>query len=178
MSALRFIKSVVVNDGSGVSTVTVSDIFSSDYSLYKITFNNTQSGGAASGMEIRYLDQNGGVMSDSNYDFSRQANFSNTTTSENDDENESKLEQHGPIFYTTETQGGGAVMYVSDPYDQYNYTFSWSENTYQDGTNYANYKAIGVYTVNKKISGMQLLLANGSATFKKLNINVYGIRVE
>lgn len=178
MSALRFIKSVTVDDGSGVSSVDITDIFSADYDLYKITFSNTHSGGAASGMNIRYLDSGGGALADSNYDFARQANFSNTSSSENDDENETKLEQHGPIFYTNENQGGGSVMYVSDPFNNANYTFSWSENTYQDGSNYANYKANGVYTVNARVTGMHLYMSNGSATFKKLNINVYGIRVD
>ena len=178
MSALRFIKKVIVDDSSGVSKVEIPNIFSADYSLYKITFSNTQSGIAATGVNIRYLDSSGGVLSDSNYDFARQANFSNTSSSESDAENETKLQQHGPILYTVEAQGGGSVMYVSDPFNASNYTFSWSENSFRDSANHANYKANGVYTVNRIVTGMELTLGNSSATFRKININVYVIRVD
>lgn len=177
MSALRLLRTVNFDDSSGVSTIAVENIFSADYNLYKITFNNTQSGGAATGMNVRYIDSSG-VLSDSNYDYAREANFSNTGPSENDSENDSKLVNHGPILYTTLSQGAGAVMYVSDPFNSHNYTFSWSENSYRDSSNHANYKAIGVYTVDKIITGMQFHLGNGSATFKKLSFRIYGVRVD
>tara|TARA_R100000231_G_scaffold122276_1_gene92422 strand:- start:2793 stop:3332 length:540 start_codon:yes stop_codon:yes gene_type:complete len=177
MSALRFLHETKVDESSGVLfTVEIRDVFTSDFDLYKVTFNNTHSGGAATGMNLRYINSGGQVLVDSNYDYARQGNFSNQSSGENDNENDTKHVNHGPIFYTTEAQGGGSVMYVSNPFNIAEYTFSFSENAYRDSSSHGNYQAIGCYTNPQCITGMQFHLGNSSASFRKLNCRVYGIR--
>ena len=65
MSNLRLIKETSVTDG--VNAVTVTDLFSTDFDIYKITLSDFSSN-ADFGLDMRFVNASGSEISASDYD--------------------------------------------------------------------------------------------------------------
>ena len=66
MSNLRFLNETTV--GSSVSTVDVTDVFTSDFDIYKVVAENIVTSAEAF-LELRFINSSGSVITASDYDF-------------------------------------------------------------------------------------------------------------
>mgnify|MGYP001397838965 CR=1 FL=1 len=81
MSNLRFLNETTV--GSSVSTVDVTDVFTSDFDIYKIVVPQMVTNGTAStDVAMRFINSSGSVVTSSEYDYATLDLISSTTFSE------------------------------------------------------------------------------------------------
>jgi hypothetical protein len=174
MSALRLINETTVS--SSVSSVNVTDVFSGDFDIYKITsdlFFNSQTW-----VQLRFINSSGSVISASNYDNAALlADSSATSFSENRGTNESST-QHLSFTGESIAESGGLVAYVFNPYSSSSYSFLLSQGSVYrtDNADNLNTKNISVLKQTASMSGFQILPLSG--TIDGATIRTYGLRVD
>ena len=165
MSNLRLINETTF---SSVNTVNVTDVFSADYDIYKITSDVAGQYGL-----LKFINSAGSVMSDGAYDTARLNLKLNTTFSET-----RIVGTDVGIYAFTESSGsgtGGNVLYIFNPFSSSSYTFVIAQ-TIDINTSSAHRiaKTIGVHKNNSSMGGFQLnALASVSGTMR-----TYGLRVD
>lgn len=165
MSNLRLINETTF---SSVNTVNVTDVFSADYDIYKITSDVSGQYGL-----LRFINSAGSVMTDSTYDTARFNLKLNTTYSETKTSN-----QTVGIYAFTESGGSGAggnVLYIFNPNSSSAYTFVIAQTIdISTSTAHRIAKTVGVHKNTSSMSGFQLnALASVSGTMR-----TYGLRVD
>ena len=88
MSALRLINET---SGSSVSSLNVTDVFNSDFDIYKIVINNLDQT-ATNYLEARLINQSGSVVSSANYNFASQEQLSGANSTEKKGTSKTKWE--------------------------------------------------------------------------------------
>jgi hypothetical protein len=165
MSNLRLINETTF---SSVNTVNVTDVFSADYDIYKITSDVAGQYGL-----LKFINSSGSVMSDGTYDTARLNLKLNTTFSET-----RIVGTNVGIYAFTESSGSGAggnVLYIFNPFSSSSYTFVMAQTVdINSGTAYRIAKTIGVHKNTSSMGGFQLnALASVSGTMR-----TYGLRVD
>ena len=163
---LEFIKSA---SGSGVSTVSVTDCFSSNYDVYKIVINNVDNTGATSAF-IRMLDSGGSEISASDYDRAYLGMYSAHSFAEGRNTGQTSFTSVG--FYNGST-GGGAVYYVYNPFSS-SYTFLQGQVSYFETSYSSGIKYIGVLKQSASMTGFNINLTG--QTFDSIDISVFGVK--
>ena len=105
MSNLRLINETTV--ASGVSTVNITDVFNSDYDIYKIV-STANILNADKDIYIRYISENGTVITASNYDTATLTMRTHSTFSDTPSTREN-IDYGGLFNLTTGDEGGAAV---------------------------------------------------------------------
>ena len=164
MSNLRLINETSF---SSVNTVNVTDVFSADYDIYKITSDVSGQYGL-----LKFINSAGSVMSDSTYDTARHNLKLNTSFSET-----RVVGTDVGIYAFTESSGsgtGGNVLYIFNPSSS-SYTFVTAQTIdINSSTAHRIAKTIGVHKNASSMSGFQLnALASVSGTMR-----TYGLRVD
>jgi len=108
MSALRLINET---SGTSVSSISVTDVFTSDFDIYKIVIapmdiNNNND------MELRFINTSGSVVSASNYDNAISVMTAYTTFPETRQTNTTRITGVGR---DEQQSGNGTVIYVFNP---------------------------------------------------------------
>ena len=175
MSALRLINETTVS--STVSSVDITDVFSEDFDIYKITIANLTMTSAETGnFSIRYINASGSVITSSNYDYASLQLRANTNFEEKKETNITK------VRFLTRTYNSPKIAsitgYVFNPNNSSSYTFSLWQSAGMVNTNLAgNQKGIGVLKLTNTITGYQLV-DNNSKNFDEAVIRTYGLRVD
>lgn len=172
MSALRLINETTA---SSVSSVSVNDIFTSDFDIYKVVLTEFQV--VTSGVEgrLRFVNSSGSVVS-SQYDYAYLDMPSFTTFSEGRATGQTFLQS-----FTKDTRGssetGGFVMYVFNPTNSSSYTFILHQDTfYNTGNGQQGNKGIGVHKSAQSITGLNFFCSSGN--IDNIALKVYGLRVD
>jgi len=167
MSSLRLINTTTA---SSVSSVLLTDVFTTDFDIYKVVTSQQGFSGNTS-IDGRYINSNGSVVNTSIYDLARLLLKANTsyyqerTTSNNDFRS----------FGEADNNGCGSVSYIFNPMDASRYTFFMNENS--SHSNAYNMKGISVLKQQSAISGIQFFTDNGG-TMTNFKVQVYGLRVD
>ena len=173
MSNLRLINETEIT--SSVSSVDITDVFSADFDIYKITsdlFFNSQTW-----VQLRFINSSGSVISASNYDNIALLLDSSASFSENKGTNESST-QHLSFTGESIAESGGLVAYVFNPYSSSSYSFLLSQGSVYrtDNADNLNTKNISVLKQTSSMSGFQILPLSG--TIDGAIIRTYGLRVD
>jgi len=165
---LEFIKSA---SGTSVSSLSVTDCFSADYDVYKITFDiDSTTSSIVANFGLRLIDSGGSVISANEYD---RANFnlnSNSAFGEFRSTNTDKFHSHSQLSLSGNSAGG--ISYLFNPYDSSSYTFHKAQTFFDNNGNLVGKKIIGVHKVAEQITGINYFTDNGTFI---LTINVYGL---
>tara|TARA_R100001443_G_scaffold79303_1_gene86465 strand:+ start:461 stop:976 length:516 start_codon:yes stop_codon:yes gene_type:complete len=171
MSSLRLLKETT---GSSVSSIELTDIFSSDYDIYKI---NVLMDGSTTNKDIRfrYLNSSGGVVLGSSY--TTAAYFMGTYTS--------FLElryagQSSHLVTGYNYDGGTGIDYtIFSPFDNSSYTFmiSQSNGAYNSsGVKAVGIRAIAVHEAEQSNTGIQIVPS--TSTLENITVRAFGLRVD
>ena len=172
MSALRFINQTTA---SNVASVSVTDIFTSDFDIYKIVVDDYRAT-TQQELAIRFVNSSGSVVSASNYDTATQIVRSYDTTQEVRTTNDSMIQYLG--YNSEDDDGMGVIMYVFNPYSSSAYTLTSSQTASNvGGSGNLNYKAIGVLKQTASMSGINFFGASGHNLIS-IHIKTYGLRVD
>ena len=153
MSALRLINETTTT--AGVQSVNITDVFSSDYDLYKLVGSkNLANNSTATGFNLRFINAGNSVVA-TDYDYAQ-------------------LAMKGDA-----AQSAGNVAYVFKPFSSSHYTYCIWQSSTNPGGNYRMYKGIGVLHQLSCITGFQAELNESAGEFASGGkIRVYGLRVD
>lgn len=173
MSALRLINET---SGTSVSTLNVTDVFTADFDIYKITINKLDVT-AQNYLDARLINSSGSVVTSSNYDYAGLEQNSHAAFAEKKNTGQT-LWANLSYQNTGADDGVGLTMYVFNPYNSSSYTFFLSQSfAVHSSSDYGlGYKTIGVNKLTQQMSGIQFLPRSGS--FDNITVRTYGLRVD
>tara|TARA_R100001163_G_C4935134_1_gene109346 strand:- start:47 stop:577 length:531 start_codon:yes stop_codon:yes gene_type:complete len=168
---LELVKTVT---GTSSATVDVTDCFSADYDVYKVTIYDKEITASAFNQNLRLLDSGGTVISASEYDYAALEEKSYAAFGEFKSISATSFERAIGLGTAGADDSGGVVFYFFNPYDSSSYTFMISQNAnFYAGNGLLAYKYIGVHKSTETISGIQLVMAG--STFTTVTASVYGL---
>ena len=175
MSALRLINETTVS--ASTSSVDVTDVFSADFDIYKIVANNFSTvGTTATGLDFRFLNASGSVISASNYDYAYLIARAETSFGETRSTNQSFLDDFFGVIDQS-PEGASSVVYVFNPYSSSSYSFVLNQSSRQQDTNFRSQKYIGVLKQTASMTGFRAFEQN-TRPFDEGVIRTYGLRVD
>jgi hypothetical protein len=172
MSNLRLINETTVS--SSVTLVNVTDVFTSDFNIYKIVLSDTVSDTNTSDLDMRFINSSGSVISSSIYDIAYLRERTDSSFNEVRLTGSSDI-QVGFGQVNTATSNG-VVGYVFNPFSASSYTFYLMQSGQMSGTNFRSLKQIAVLKQFSSIAGVQVVVNGGNLTNAK--IRTYGLRVD
>ena len=176
MSALRLINETEIT--SSVSSVDITDVFSADFDIYKITLSDNQADTNATDNSLRFINASGSVITASNYNYAFLSEKSDNVFTESKSTSANRLSEILGYSYLTNSLNGGAVAYIFNPFSSSSYTFSIGQTTYATTAPYSRtLKSIGVLKDTTSMTGFQLM-NNAGNNFTDGTIRTYGLRVD
>ena len=174
MSNLRLINETSATDG--VLSVSMTDIFSADYDIYKLTFSDFQSN-ASFGLDMRFINTSGSEISSSEYDRAKYYMASNTSFGEVRATDQNYIDRFIDMFgYSATGQSSFGVCYVFNPFSSTAYTSFIAQGGYV-GSNGIFVKSFGILKESLSVGGIKLY-SDDTDTFKTMKIRTYGLRVD
>ena len=171
MSNLRLINETTVT--SGVSSFNMTDIFSADYDIYKVTISDVVSTNGY--WYLRPINSSGSVIATSDMDNARLLQKANASFGKDPGTNTSSLWHVQSIAYSSGTNG---VFYIYNPFDSSSYTFMTGVQVgYFSANGSRNQTNIGVYRNSDSITGLNIS-QQSSGTFTAGKLRTYGLRVD
>ena len=158
---------------ASTSSVSIDNVFSSNYDVYKITISGVSTvGTSGTFLAIRFIDNSGSVITDNEYDWADLEMRTDGFTEDND-VGVSFMRMNGIADQSPESLGENINIF--NPYDSSSYTFI---NGQSSGitTNSRGGKNIGVHKVAETIRGFAVIETNGSRPINSGNICVYGVK--
>lgn len=176
MSNLRLINET--NVSALTTSVFITDVFSADFDIYKITADNVvqNASASASSLHLRLINSSGSIESTSgDYDSA----FLQLRDNASFFEGKSTTDTYMNIMLgqvDDNVSSNGAVMYIFNPYNSNSFTFALSQSQCMVGTVARGHKAIGVFTKTNFISGINIHLSSDGIVGG--NFKVFGLRVD
>ena len=173
MSNLRLINET---SGSSVTNISITDVFNSDFDIYKFTVTSVGlSGSGTTSLNVRAINSSGSLVSASNYDYARLMLKADTTFAEDRATNQDKIYTAGEL---NSTAGGlGATFFVINPYSSSRYTFFIFESQGMSGASARGGKGIAVLKQSASMGGIKLY-SDHSTTMTSITARCYGLRVD
>ena len=170
MSNLRLLNQTTVS--SAVTTVNITDVFSTDYDIYKIVLSNTTASSTID-LDLRFINSSGSVISSSNYAY---ANQRQRQSGFNELKSQSDTDIQLGFGQVANALGSGVVSYVFNPFSSSSYTFYIMQNETLSGTEHRSFKLIGALKQVNSITGFQAVV--GADTLTSATFKTYGLRVD
>ena len=164
--SLEFIKS---KSATSVSSLSITDCFSSDYDVYKVLLDSDNASNAD--LYTRVINDSGTVISTgSKYDF---ASLELNASSSFGQYKNTGANQFEGIGFTS-TTGNSTVAYFYNPHNSSSYTFAMAQSSSMYTTTLRGGKSIGVYKDADTITGLEF--RQNRTDFSYINVSVYGVK--
>ena len=174
MSNLRLINETTVT--SGVSTISATDVFSTDFDIYKITLE----GFYASTIDyfyLRLINSSGAVIA-TTYDVASLEMRSNNTFNQRLGTNYTAMFPSTNYLPNSEAENYNGVFYFFNPYSSLSYSFMLGESNEAEYSAMYSNKYIGVLKQTSSITGFQLSVGALGGTLSGGKMRTYGLRVD
>ena len=170
MSNLRLINETTVS--ASTSSVSVTDVFSADYDIYKITTNNFSTVGTTqTALDLRFINASGSVITASEYDYAYLNMKADTSFAQVRDTNDTFIDNFFGVCDQS-PEGASSVTYVFNPFSSSSYTFAINQVAVETRR---WYKMIQVLTELSSVTGFQAFESN-SRPINSGVFRTYGIR--
>jgi len=167
MSNLRLINETTA---TSVSSVDITDVFSSDFDIYKITAVGDFTNGNQV-VNARFINSSGSVVSTSNYNYAILSMESSSSFNQDRSTNNSFMRR---MVYSNNGADFGFVLYVFNPFSSSSYSFGlWQGEGVPSGGGTSN-KGIGVLKQTASMTGIQFY----NVSFTDISVKCYGLRVD
>ena len=170
MSNLRLINETTA---SNVANVSVTDVFSADFDIYKITI--LQDTGAGNSVKTQLINSSGSTITTSNYAYAQYQMRSNTSFSDAD----RSASTDSMRLFLQGTNDGGATMYIFNPFSSSSYTFGLAQQSlYYGGAGIPSMsmKTIGALKLTTSCTGIKFTPI--TPNFTDFDCKIYGLRVD
>ena len=176
MSNLRFIKSVT---GTNVSSVNVTDVFTSDYDIYKICLKDVDlnPSGTNAQLRMRFIAPSGALQVANDYDYGYHNFKSFSSYTEGKAQNTSYIE--GLIWQGADADhAGGSNIFVFNPFnnDLTTMCLYYSSSAINTGDKHYYTRGIGMYENIARMTGFEITTSDN--LIDSVKINIYGYRVD
>jgi len=168
MSNLRLISE---STGSSITSFSITDVFSSDYDIYKVVLDTIDFANAD--LFFRFINSSGSVISASNYDDAVLLLRSYSAFGELKTENGSSLGSIG--FSDLSDKGNATVIYIFNPTSSSSYTFALWQNAGVSSIGTPVRKGIGVLKQTASMTGINF---TASSNILNIRARIYGLRVD
>jgi hypothetical protein len=175
MSNLRLINETEVT--SGVTTVNVTDVFSTDFDIYKITLE----GFYASTIDyfyLRLINSAGSVIPTASYDSASLEMRASGAFNERRGLNYTSMTHSTNFLPNSLAESYNAVFYFFNPFSSSSYSFLLGQSVESEYSDIYNNKSIGVLKQTDSITGYQWLVGALGGTLSGGTIRTYGLRVD
>jgi len=171
--SLELIKSETLS--GSVANVSVTDVFSDKYDVYKITMNNfSTASSTATETILRFINSSDTIVTNSNYDYAYLQMLVASSFTENRDTGQDKITAMlAPTDFPPE--GNVGIFYVFNPFSSSSYTFVTSRSANSHNGTRAGWKGIAVLKETTSITGLNIFLSSTNPTNESY-INVYGVK--
>ena len=164
---------------TGVSTVNMENVFTTDFDIYLILGANFMANNStATGVNMRLIQASNTVISTGIYDYAQEVHKGETSKGENKSDNETRIWN---VFSGMDDggQGSGGTIWLYNPTDTDKYTMMTWKSAGQPGGNLRGYNGHCIYPVQDKITGFQIELNEAAGEFLAGGkIRTYGLRVD
>ena len=170
MSNLRLINETTA---SNVANVSVTDVFSADFDIYKITI--LQDTGAGNSVKTQLINSSGSTITTSNYTYAQYQMRSNTSFSDAD----RSTSTDSMRIFLQGTNDGGTTMYIFNPFSSSSYTFGLAQQSlYYGGAGIPqmSMKTIGALKLTTSCTGIKFTPI--TPNFTDFDCKIYGLRVD
>ncbi len=175
MSNLRLIDDTT---SSGVTTVSITDVFSSDFDIYKIVATGYQAtSGTSNRARLRFINTSGSIVT-TKYDHCSLA-MESFATGVYPEVKETSVTYIDFVLFDNGQAGAesNGVWYIFNPFSSSSYSFvNFQESHFQSGHGASSEKGIGVLKQESSIGGFQVY-NSGGASFD-LRLKTYGLRAD
>ena len=174
MSNLRLLNETTA---TSVSTMSVTDVFTTDFDIYKITLYSSSA--TEKEDHIQFINSGGSFVNSSSYDYAQLFMRSYSSFSEVSDTSDTKLRL---ITGSEDNFGGNAIIYVFNPTNSSSYTFILSQMSRgydlqnDNGFDMDSNKNIGILKQQSSITGFHLF--NSSTATSDYTARTYGLRID
>lgn len=175
MSALRLINETEIT--SPIQQVNITNVFSADFDIYKITADDLRSSTQTIYPSLRFIDTSNTVISSSVYDLAKlETKTGNTgiTFPETRTVNGDWWYELCGSSGTSSTTNAANVGYIFNPYNSSSYTFGLWKSASQERWD----KKIGVFKQTSSITGFSLVSSDATRNIKSGLVRTYGLRVD
>ena len=175
MSNLRLINDTTVS--STVSSTSITDVFTSDFDIYKVVAENIVTSAEAF-LELRFINSSGSVITASDYDFADLFLKSNTSFVERQYTNQDSIQDFNLSIGSVSGGAVNTIAYIFNPTNITSYTFVifQAQSVYDDsGTFGFGQKGVAVLTHTNSITGLHFVSSTGTHT---ADFKIYGLRVD
>tara|TARA_R100000329_G_scaffold137728_1_gene118919 strand:+ start:572 stop:1099 length:528 start_codon:yes stop_codon:yes gene_type:complete len=163
--------------GSSVNVVNVTDVFTSDFEIYKIVIPQMNTEGvSATDVGMRFITSSGIVIYASDYDYGNRGLLAYSTYQDERSASADSILKFGQA--DQEPEGTSIVSYVFNPFLKNAFTYVIHENSYRFGSGSGGGKGFGVHHQQVSVGGFQLYAVSSSRPFTTSKIRTYGIRVD
>jgi hypothetical protein len=167
MSNLRLINETTA---SSVSSVDVTDVFSADFDIYKISvvgdFTNSNQI-----INARFINSSGSVVTASNYDYAILSMESGASFVEDRNTNQNYMRR---MVYSNTGKDFGFVLYIFNPYSSSSFSFLLSQGAGVPSGGGTSNKGISVLKQTASMTGIQFY----NVSFTDISVKCYGLRVD
>ena len=175
MSNLRLINETEIT--SSVSSASITNIFNSDYDIYKVIVKNLATVGAnATRVDGRLINTSGSVITASSYDRAELSMHTHTSYQELKSTNENIMYDFLPATDLS-PEFSSSVIYFFNPFSSSSYTFMLIQGFASIGGQHRSAKSIFVLEQVSSIAGLQLISGAGD-NFISGTVRTYGLRVD
>ncbi len=169
MSNLRLINETTA---TSVASISVTDVFSSDFDIYKITYTMSDAS-VGTAIDMRLINSSGSIVTSSDYDYARELLGADGSFTQSENTNGTFMRGMGEA---TE-QGSGNVIYVFNPFSSSLYSYGLGQSAGVTGTTNLNFKWIACLKNVASMQGFNLFTAN-STVLDTFEAKTYGLRVD
>ena len=170
MSNLRLLNETTA---SSVASLSITDLFSADFNIYKIVLNDLQIS-TGTWVEWNYINSSGSILTSSEYDEAVLELQDDTSFVESNSTNQSR-HIRGLRGGSDASNLGGLVMYIFNPFSSSSYTFALTQSMGYISKGFGS-KGIFVFTDTSSVTGINFNL--DGQTFNNLTVRTYGLRVD
>jgi hypothetical protein len=169
MSNLRLINETTATN---VTTVSITDVFSADFDVYKITLTDYDALTGGANLDYRFINSSGGVVAS---DYAHGSQIIRSYGTDGDTKSNSETYIAAFAYDDTLQKGNGSVAYVFNPYSSSNYTHVMWENSSPSTVGTVGRKGIAALKQQTTITGIHFF-RNGSGNVTLNSVKIYGIK--
>ena len=175
MSNLRLLNETTIS--SSVTGVNITDIFTTDFDIYKMTVEGISLvGGSATRIDGRLINTSGSVITSSNYDRGSLSMRTNTSFQELRSTSADTMFDYCPA--TDEApETSSSVIYYFNPFSSSSFTYILVQGFSSLSSESRSAKSIFVLKQLSSINGVNLF-SGGGDNFTSGVIRTYGVRVD
>jgi len=175
MSNLRLINETSF---SAVSSATVTDIFTSDFDIYKVLVTGLNQNDATQNVaSFRLVNTSGSIITASNYDNAQLNIDSYGSFGEQRSTNQAKLYRFlGNL--NDEPDDANATLYVFNPTSTSSYTFLLQQADSKWTNGFSSFKGIGVLKNTSAVGGINFFSDGTAGKTISATVRTYGLRVD